>query len=429
MSESTGGARVPYRAILIALCGALACSEAPSSSGTMTVLQPVSHPVTTVARLRGTVDVASGTMTFDPVSSAGQSLPGNGLSASIYGDQGVTVRIYNSAVVTSAPVAGKKTFTANVGVRNLLGYRIGDEQNAAAPGDTMGIYVFTNTAPVVSGTSSPCTCTVTVKNPTGSRPFTSASSQPYWYWAELLGAVNGGADTTRVRKAWVFEADTQVTRFNFDVLVSAAWSAPNETVWKVDYRPDSLPDGATEPHWRKISTSKVTSAITGSALQLDVQRSKDSLVYIRRDSISTGMNALMEATFRLDDGGNKPDAQAGISIDDKTKYIGLLVSDSSFAGRARVGFVDAAGAFITGASDTVAVRALRTYQMRKFGIDSVVAFVDGTRRFKVAYGTLPGTREIATNPSSFGFGIAASSARNTTTTWTSVLYQIGQATP
>ena len=429
MSHSSARGALSNHALLIAVCGAAACSEASSPMSRAPVMQPTTHPTTTVSHLRGTVDVAAGTLTFDPVSSIGGSAAGSGVSASIYGDQGVTVRIYNSAVVTSAPVAGKKTYSANVGIRNLLGYRIGDEQNAAAPADTMGIYVFTNTAPTVSGTSSPCTCTVTVRNASGSRPFTSLANQPYWYWPELLGAANGGADTTLARKQWVFEADTQVTRFNFDVLVSAAWSAPNETIWKVQYSADSLPDTQAKPRWRKITTSKTTSAIVGTMLQLDLQRSKDSLVYLRRDSISTSMNALMEATFRLDDGGNSQAPQAGISIDDKARYAGLLVSDSGVAGRARVGFIDAAGGFVANASDTIAVRALHTYQIRKFGADSVVAFIDGTRRFRAAYGALPLTRDVPTVPSAFGFGIAASSSKNTTTTWSGVLYQIGQATP
>lgn len=417
------------RAILIAVCGAAACSEGPSSRSSVPIMQPTTHPTTTVAHLRGTLDVASGTLTFDPVSSISGSTVGGGVSASIYGDQGVTVRIYNSAVVTSAPVAGKKTYSANVGIRNLLAYRIGDEQNVAAPADTLGIYVFTNTAPVVSGTSSPCTCTVTVRNASGSRPFTSLANQPYWYWPELLGAANGGADTTLARKQWVFEADTQVTRFNFDVLVSAAWSAPNESVWKVQYSADSLPDTQAEPRWRKTTSAKTTAAIVGSALQLDVQRSKDSLLYMRRDSSSSASGALMEATFRLDNGGNSPDAQAGIIIDDKTKYIALMVSDSGFAGRAQVGFANPAGAFVSGAADTVSARLMHSYQLRKYGADSVVAFVDGVRRVRVVYNTLPPTRTLATDPSSFGFGIVSSSAKSTTTTWSGVLYQIGQATP
>jgi len=393
------------------------------------MLQPSTHPVTTVARLRGTVDVSTGTLTFDPVSSTGASIPANGVNASIYGEQGVTVSIYNSAVVTSAPVAGKKTYSANVGIRNLLGYRIGDEQNAASPGDTLGIYIFTNTAPVVRATSSPCSCTITVKNPSGSRPFTTLASQPYWYWPELLGAKGGGSDTTLARKAWVFEADTQVTSFSFDVLVSAAWSAPNESVWKAEYSPDSLPDAQSKPRWRKFGTSKVTATIVGSNLALDLQRSKDSVMYVRRDSLSTASDALMESTMRLDDGGNSQAPQAGIVMDDKTRFIALLVSDSTATAKARVGFLAAGGGFIAGASDTVMVHAMRTYQMRKYAADSVVVMVDGQRRFKVAYGALPATHATATDPSSVAFGITATSSKNTSTTWSHVLYQMGQATP
>lgn len=429
MRHSSSYGALSNRAILIAICGAAACGEGPSSPAGVPLMQPTTHPTTTVAHLRGTVDVATGTLTFDPVSSVGGSTLGGGVSASIYGDQGVTVRIYNSAVVTSAPVGGKKTYSANVGIRNLLGYRIGDEQNAAAPADTMGIYVFTNTAPVVSGTSSPCSCTVTVRNASGSRPFTTLANQSYWYWPELLGAANGGADTTVVRRQWVFEADTQVTRFNFDVLVSAPWSAPNETVWKVEYPADSLPDTQSEPRWRKVASAKTTSTIVAAALQLDVQRSKDSLLYVRRDSVSSTTSALIEGTLRLDNGGNSADAQAGILIDDKSKYIALMVSDSGFAGRARVGFANPSGTFVAGASDTVSSALSHRYQLRKYGADSVVVFVDGGRRVKAAYTALPATRTVAADASMFAFGIVASSSRNTSSTWGGVLYQIGQATP
>jgi hypothetical protein len=429
MKQSTARAAVLRPAILFALCGAAACGEGPTLSGNATVLQPSAHPITPVARLRGTVDVATGTLTFEPVSSTGASVPASGVNASIYGEQGVTISIYNSAVVTSAPVAGKKTYSANVGVRNMLGYRIGDEQNAASPGDTLGIYIFTNTAPVVTGTSSPCSCTITVKNPSGSRPFTTLASQPYWFWPELLGAKGGGSDTTIARRAWVFEADTQVTGFSFDVLVSAAWSSPNETVWKAEYAPDSLPEAQSKPRWRKFGTSKVTAAIVGTNLALDLQRSKDSVMYVRRDSLSSATNALMESTMRLDDGGNSQAPQAGIAMDDKTRFIALLISDSTTTAKARVGFLATGGGFVAGASDTVMVHAMRTYQIRKYGADSVVALVDGTRRLKVAYSALPVTKAAAIDPSSFAFGITSTSSKNTATTWSHVLYQIGQATP
>lgn len=429
MTRSTAVAVLLRPAVLFMLGGAIACGEASPSSGTSPVLAPASRPITRVARLRGTLDVASGTLTFDPVSASGTSLAGSGVNAAMYGEQGVTVRIYNSAVVTSAPVGGKKTYAANVGVRNLLAYRIGDEQGGLAPADTMGIYIFTNTAPVVSGTSSPCACTVTVRNPTGSRPFTSLTNQPYWYWPELVGPANGGADTTLLRKQWVFEADTQVTRFSFDVLVSAAWPAPNENVWTVQYSADSLPDTQAEPRWRKFGTSKVTAVIAGTTLQLDLQRSKDSIMYVRRDSVSSTADALIEATFRLDSGGGSASPQAGIAIDDKSRYIALFVSDTVGTTAARVGFLAPGGGFVAGASDIVAVHAMHKYRFQKYGADSVVAFVDGTRRFKAAYNSLPPTRAAGALPSSFAFGIAQTSSRNTTTTWSAVSYQIGQATP
>lgn len=430
MTPSTTRPAFLRHGILVALCGAVACSESSSSSGGAPALEPTSHPATTVARLRGTVDVAAGTLTFDPVSSTGAPLAASGVSAAVYGDQGVTVRIYNSPVVTSAPVGGKKTYSANVGVRNLLAYRIGDEQGGPAPGDTMGIYVFTNTAPVVSGTSSPCTCTVTVKNAAGSRPFTSLANQPYWYWPELLGAANGGADTTLLRKQWVFEADTQVTRFNFDVLVSAAWSPPNESVWSVQYPGDSLPDTQSEPRWRRMAGPTASAAIVAGRLTLANQAASDSSFYYRADSISTGMNAYIEGRFRLDNGGLRGKPQAGIILDDGVKMIGVFISDSSkAANRAEIGFVKSSGgaAFIgtAGTIDTLTVKSIRAIQLRKYRSDSVVVWVDGAHRLVVPYASLPATRGTAY----FMFGARSPGGSGNTSTWESVVYQIGQATP
>jgi hypothetical protein len=412
------------------LCGAVACSEGRSPLSGTPVLEPTTHPLTTVAHLRGTLDVATGTLTFDPIPASGSAM-GGGVSAAIYGDQGVTIRLYNSAVVTSAPLAGKKTYTANVGIRNLLGYRIGDEQNVTAPADTMGIYVFMNTAPVVSGTSSPCTCAVTVKNSHGARPFTAASNQPFWYWPEVVGPAGGGADTTLRRNTWVFEADTQVTRFNFDVLVSAAWSAPNESVWTVNYYGDSLPDTQARPRWRMFQVQGgPTETMVGGDLVISLKKTKDSLVYIRRDSVRAGTNALMEARFRLDDGGNSALPQPGIAIDDSTKYIGAFVSDSGASGRARVGFVDATGGFLPNASDTlVTIRSFRVYQLRKYGADSAVLYIDGVRRLAASYSSLPPSKATAVSPSYFEFGFTAGNVRTTLSTWDYALYKIGQATP
>jgi hypothetical protein len=152
--------------------------------------------------------------------------------------------------VTNPSSPGKKTFSANVGLQNLLAFPIGDEQAGPTPADTMGIYVFVTSGPTVTATSSPCSpaCTVTAQNHHGTLAF-DAVDQRYWHWGERVGAVGGGNDTTRARKTWVFEADTQVTGFRFEVLVSAGWAPPNDVRWKIDYPGDSVPGTGAEPRW------------------------------------------------------------------------------------------------------------------------------------------------------------------------------------
>jgi hypothetical protein len=414
-------------AAFFTLVGSTACTDSPAPASP--VSPPIAgHPAPGLARLHGTVDVASGTLTFDEPS-AGASLSAGAPNAQIYGNQGVTVRIYNSAVVTSAPVAGKKTYTANVGVRNLLAFRIGDEQGAAVPADTMGIYVYVNTNPItVSGTSSPCpTCVVTVKNRDGSLNF-NGTNQAYWFYPEILGPANGGKDTTLARKTWIFEADTAVTRFNFDVLVSAAWVSPNEPYWRVDYPGDSLPLTQAEPRWRRSLTTMTTATIVGGNLQLDLRRTKDSLVYFRYDSISSTMNGMIEANLRFDDGGGSPEPQPGFAFDDQTRYVGVFISDSGATGRGKVGFVNGAGAFIAtaGATDTVSVKSFRAYRLQKYGTDSATIYVDNVRRLKILYSNLPLTK---TAPSTVMWGFTNGVSRTTTTTWDYVIYQLGKATP
>jgi hypothetical protein len=400
------------------------CSD-PSPTTRPGATAPAEHPTPAPARLRGTVDAVAGTLTFDPVP-GGPSLAGGSPEAAIYGNQGQTVQIYNSPVIIGAPVGGKKTYTANVGVRNRLAYRIGDEQGAAVPADTLGIFVFVNTNPVVQATSPPCTtCAVTVRNRDGTQTF-SAANQPYWYYHDVLSAFGGVRDTTSARRTWIFEADTQVTRFSFDVLVSAPWVAPNETVFKVNYKGDSLPDAQAEPRWKMVKTVQATEAMVAAGLQISLQRTKDSLLFVRYDSLSGGMNAMLEARFRLDDGGASTEPQPGIVFDDQTKFIGVFLADSSATDRGRAGFVNAAGLFIAGASDSIPVRSFHIYQLRKFGSDSALLFVDGARKVKVNYSALPASK-IA--PANIWFGFTNGVARTTITTWEYVTYQLGQATP
>ena len=410
-------ARAAWRsAIVLALFAAVACGDA-GSSGESAVLQPVSHPTTAVTRLRGTVDAVAGTLTFTELPPAGgPSLAAAGPQAAMYGNQGSTVRIYNSPVTVAVTGAGKKTYSANVGIRNLLGNRIGDEQAGAAPPDTMGIYVFMNSGPTVTGTSSACTCTVTVKNQQGTLAFNSAS-QLYWFWPELLGPMNGGQDTTLARKPWVFEADTAVTRFSFDVLVSAAWAAPAETRWKVDYESDSLPDAQSEPKWRLRKSGTGQSTVSGGILSVNPGPSGAEISYYRRDSLATTTSAYMEAVLQYT-GISTRVSTARLVIDDNSRFVALGIAGNT------VGFIDSNNNFLGTTMSMNTTTAYHRYQLRKYAADSAVFFVDGVRGRKLSYSALGATPYAGTAPL-VQFGMAG--ADNSICLWDYVVYEIGTA--
>ena len=406
-----------FCAALIALWGAAACSDG-SSRG---VLPPTTHPLPGIATLRGTVDVAAGTLTFDPISpSVGRLSPSLGVNAAIYGNQGTTVRIYNSVVVKSAPVLGKKTYSANVGLRNLLSYAIGDEQASLLPPDTLGIFVFVNSGPTVGATSSACSpaCTVTVKNAHGQLAF-NAPLQSYWYWPDRLDAVNGLRDTTLVRKTWVFEADTQVTAFTFDVLVSAPWVAPIETRWKVDYEGDSLPDTQSEPRWRLRKSGNGTHSATGGVLTVNPGPSGAEISFYRRDSLAGTTSAYMEGLIRYT-GVTGRTSTARLVIDDSTRFVAFGINGS------QVGFIDANNAFLGTPFVMNTIAAYHTYQLRKYAADSAVFLVDGTRRGGITYGTFSTTQYLGTAPL-LQFGIAGPD--NSVALWDYVVYEIGTPSP
>ena len=402
---------------LSALCVVFACGETASSRA---MLAPANHPLTALAHLRGTVDVAAGTLTFDPLAAPGGSAPTPGVNGAIYGNQGTTVRIYNSAVVVSAPNLGKKTYSANVGVRNLLSYAIGDEQASLLPPDTMGIFVFVSTAPAVGATSSACSpaCSVTVKNAHGQLPF-AGPSQSYWYWSDRLTAVNGLRDTTLVRNSWVFEADTQVTRFSFDVLVSAPYVAPNETRWKVDYEGDSLPDTQSEPRWRLRKTGNGVYSAASGILNVNPGPSGAEISFYRRDSLASTTNAYIEGRIQYTAPTGKV-STARLVIDDGVKFIAFGVSGS------QVGFVDANNTFLGTPVTTNTTTLFHVYQLRKYRADSVVYFVDAVRGGTLNYSGLPGTAFSLTAPL-FQFGMAGPD--NGICAYDYVVYEIGTPFP
>ena len=374
--------------------------------------------------MRGTVNVAAGTLTFEPV---GGSAPSPEFSSRIltqvYGDQGITVRLYSTAVTVVNPSSpGKKTYSGAVGLRNLLSYPIGDEQGGASPIDTMGIFVIFPTAPFVASPSPCAGCTVRLVNPDGVGAF-DAPNEQYFFWNDRVQAAGSGSDTTLTRRTWIFEASTGVANFSFDVLVSAAWPQPYESVWRVAYDGDSLPDTQSEPRWRRIfGGNSTTASASGGALDIRTGAAGSYLTYLRLDSLAPATSAFMEGRFRLNSSSSANLPYSGLMIDDNVRTIGVGVSRTS------VGFINGAlTGFLAGGTVAMTTSAYRTYQLRKFSADSAQIWVGGSRVLSRSYAQFDASTQ-ASFPSFFAFGSIAQQNANSAT-YDYVNYVLGQATP
>jgi hypothetical protein len=231
----------------------------------------------------------------------------------------------------SATDPAKKTFTANVGVRNLLAYPIGDEQSGPSPTDVMGLDIFLGSGPTVGATSSPCSpaCAVTVKNADGARAF-NAPNQQYWHYPDRLGAAGSGTDTTAARKVWTFEADSQVTTFSFNVVVNAPWPAPYETRWKVDFEADSMPESAASTRWQQIiagAGATITLGSPSAGMMTMVTSKKVTQAFARYDSLAASTSAYMEVRMRRNDASTKPE-EVVFGMADASKFIAIGVTGS-----------------------------------------------------------------------------------------------------
>jgi hypothetical protein len=94
---------------LLGVLGVCACAD--GSDGTAPVVDYPSPPGAVGAGLCATVDARAGTLTFGslPRARVTHGDPGSVRLAGIYGDQGVTVRLYNSPVmVASSSTPGKE---------------------------------------------------------------------------------------------------------------------------------------------------------------------------------------------------------------------------------------------------------------------------------------------------------------------------------
>lgn len=408
----------------VAVVAIAACADRTETTAPVTS-PPIETPAN-VTPLRGTVDVIAGTLHFDAVRSSDRSRAG-GPSAAIYGDQGVTVRIYNSPVSVTPGSPGKKQYTADVGVRNLLAHPIGDEQGGD-PGHNNGIFVFITSGPTVTATSSPCSpaCTVSAVNHHGTFAFTTLG-QRYWFWPEQLKAAGQLGDTTAMRQTWTFEADTQVTAFQFEVLVSAHWPFPNDVRWKITYTGDSLPNEDAEPRWFRRSIgggTTQTNTPSASMITLTTPAGGD-LIYLRTDSLDTNSDAYIEATFAVNT-ATLTDPEISFGIDDGTKFIAVGASGS------QAGFMTGEGS-LTFQSGAVALTttSFHTYQLRKYAADSAVLYIDGARQIHTLYSALPARLTGSAHGFYFGplgTGLGSSVSGNSST-WDRVIYEMGVPQP
>lgn len=400
------------------IVGATACVDIASPPGER--IAPGSPPGPALARMQATVDLRKGTMTFAPIrGAAGASA--DGFRPQIYGQQGQMVLLYNSPPVTTDPSSpGLKTISANVGLKNLLNHRIGDEQNLIAPPDTMGIYVFFTQLPVVTQPQ-PCTgCTVRIANAMGVLAF-DAPNEPYFYWRDIVDTASLVLrDTTLVRTLWTFEASQAVTQFSFEVLVSAPWPPPNETTWRIEYPGDSAPNLRSEPLWDAGGSGSVSTA--GGVLTLDVN-SGLTRSYSRQDSLRTGDNGFMSANMRMTVNSPAGTPSAGFILNDNVRSIGLGLSGSE------VGFTN--GSFTSFLPGTT--RSLPTtstffdYQIRKFAADSVQLWVGGARQLSLAYSSFDLDLDVA-SPAFQAFLVRAGGTPSGVQ-FDNVIYRLGQSTP
>lgn len=429
-SVSTARRRVPKRlsrhfasreTLLLGLAVAtIACAGGDSPSAG--IVAPVSVPVPgpALARMRATVDLRAGTFSFQPVEGAGATRAADGFRTQIYGQQGQLVRLYNDAPVTTSPSSpGRKTISANVGVRNLLPHRIGDEQNTLSPPDTMGIYVFFEQLPTVTQPLSCTGCTVTVANPMGTLAF-DAPNQPYFYWRDLLDAAGGLRDTTATRTRWTFDASQEVVQFSFEVLVSAAWPPPDETTWRIEYAGDSLPNTMSEPLWDLGGTG--TASAAGGVLSLTAPANQ-AIFYSRQDSVRTADNAFMSATMRMGTNTAGTVPLAGFMLNDDTRVIGVGISGS------QVGFTNGdITAFLSGTTRSFPTTSTSfDYQLRKFGTDSVQLWVGGARQLVLAYTGFD--LDTQTQLPSFQRFVVRGLGGTAGAQFDNVIYRLGQSTP
>jgi hypothetical protein len=195
------------RVALLALLGAAACSDRSPTDPSPGAGPPPGEggPATTVALLSCTASLQEGRVACEPATPG--TGPADGL---IVGNQGVYVQLTSGAISYDA---GTGAFSFPATLQNLVEQPLGTTDGTTP--DPGGIRIFFTTGPtVVEGTG---TASVV---PTGFAFFTAAA-QPYYLYPHVL---DEGETSPAVQ--WNFVVQPTVTRFTFQVLVSAPVEYP-----------------------------------------------------------------------------------------------------------------------------------------------------------------------------------------------------------
>ncbi|MGH7626006.1 MAG: hypothetical protein ACREOJ_11915, partial [Gemmatimonadaceae bacterium] len=374
-------------AAVMVMLGAVACSDQSAVSAPEAPVVPVAQP-NVLGMVEGQVD-ANGKVTFTPVGSAsGRLAPG--VNASVYGTQGVNVLLYATPTAPTTKGASS-TWTFNVGIQNLLAFPIGASQAGPVPSDTLGLYVAIISGPTaISGT---CIACIVSFQQAGTGTFTAAN-QPYVYWHDRLTAHGGGKDTTTARLPFTFTAPKSVTGFRFTMIVGAAWPPPQQTVWSAYYNAaaDSEPDLHGKPPWKQTfmafpgGTAGAESWGSG-ALTLSGSGGQNIYFY-RADSLAAATPAVIEANMQVNKNGKSqslPEVVFGLADGArKLAMVGLSQNTVGFV-RFAPSFLPTWGFISTSLSAPAGSNSPHTYQLQKFGADSVVLYVDGVHTLATTY--------------------------------------------
>ena len=419
--------------ILLAVAAAItfvfaACQDGQFSSAPPA---PPANPNSTSQLMEGYVDGNTGTVTFTPLGFAPNVF--GSASPAIYGNQGTTLTIFGK-VDSMITVAGtRRTWYIRIGVRNLQSFPIGSNYGSAAPPDTSGIFVGFTVLPSPTFPS-PCACTISVINASGTGNFT-LGGQPYFWYRSRPTAVQGapGTDTTRGNPEWQFRATTftppdTAHSFSFVLLVNAAWPTANEVLSSTVYDglTDTIPDSTAEPRWRMFVPASVRTigieSWSTSGLALTVANAK-SIYFSRRDSLGT-MPAYLRATLSVAN-SNQDRLKAVFGFAEpigggrRQFMVGVWQTSLSF-----VSFDDASGNWTKiGTNVTFDGTVMHNYMLRKIGTTSAVLCVDGSPVATLAY-TSTDTVRTTFAQSSVVFG-ADGAPSNSQSLWTSVTYTIG----